>query len=146
MPPALLLHITEHSQRLLRTQQLDPDSTLDTTADRRRGNVAKKRVSFSAVSVRRFDLTCTGVVSCGPSIGLDWSFTDDRNSHSLDAYEETRVLCRKQRGEKGLWLSALQRKTILIQKHGYSPKDLMAVYQKRIDASRRWISPPRRNL
>jgi hypothetical protein len=105
------------------------------------GGKTKKQVSFSDLSVRHFDVTCIGIVSCGPSIGLDWTYSDDRDSQSLDAYEQARAARRKQQGEKGLRLSPLQRKNILIEKHGYSPEDLMAVYQKRIDASRRWANP-----
>lgn len=106
---------------------------------------SKKHVKFSDISFRRFDVTCTGIVSCGPSIGLDWSYTDDHGPQSLDIYEQARVPCRKQQGEKGLWLTALQRKKLLIQKHGYSPNDLMAVYQNRIGASRRWAHPSNNN-
>lgn len=103
-----------------------------------------RRVSFSDVSIRSHDVICTGVISQGPSIGLDW-FYSDKSSVSLDVYEDSRLLYRKQSTE-GLKLSGPQRKTLLIQKHGYSRRDLMKVSQNRVNSSRRWASPPRTNL
>eukprot|EP00545_Synedropsis_sp_CCMP1620_P012556 CAMPEP_0119013048 /NCGR_PEP_ID=MMETSP1176-20130426/7777_1 /TAXON_ID=265551 /ORGANISM="Synedropsis recta cf, Strain CCMP1620" /LENGTH=177 /DNA_ID=CAMNT_0006966097 /DNA_START=80 /DNA_END=609 /DNA_ORIENTATION=+ len=93
----------------------------------------KQQVRFSDVSIRLFDVTCTGVVAQGPSIGLDWFYTDS-DSSPLDYYEESRLPHRKQ-PEEGLKLTAFQRKTLLIQKHGYSRKDLMQVFRKQINSS-----------
>lgn len=106
----------------------------------RPGVQEKKQVRFSEVSIRSFDVTCTGIVALGPSIGLDWFYTDG-DSQPLDAYEEARAPCRKQSSED-LKLSALQRKSLLMQKHGYSRKDIMLIFQKRVHASRRWAAPP----
>lgn len=123
---------------------ISADSKKRTRSPASSSSSTKKQVNFSGVSIRRFDVTCIGIIAHGPSIGLDWSYTDDCDSLSLDSYEQTRVSSRKQEGERGLRLSPLQRRTLLIQKHGYSPKALMEVFQNRIGAPRRLSSPPQR--
>lgn len=119
-----------------------------TTRFQSKNNIAvsrdsKRRVSFSNVSIRSHDMICTGVSSHGPAIGLDW-FCVDSETVSLDKFEQSRSTGRKQENkELKLKLSGLQRKNLLIQNHGYSQKDLIQVYQKRVNSCRRWVSPPK---
>ena len=80
-------------------------------------------VRFSDVLVRRHDVICPGLVNHGPGIGLDW-FSSDDEPVSIEEYEQNRPT---QRTSKKLVLSALQRKRLLLEKHGYNISELYRI-------------------
>lgn len=108
--------------------ELPPQSdVMDIVPSRTREHDAKN-VRFSDVLVRRYDLICTGLVNHGPGIGLGWSSTDDFPV-SIEVYEQTR---KTRQPSNKLVLSALQRKRLLMENHGYRINDLHRLYNHRV--------------
>ncbi|KAI2505743.1 hypothetical protein MHU86_8705 [Fragilaria crotonensis] len=117
--------IMERSQDSMHTISELPSSSDDLVITPLRDRSCEtKNVCFSVVSVRLHDVLCTGLVNHGPGIGLDWFSTDDEPV-SIKEYEQNRPM---RRTSKTLRLSALQRKRLLMEKHGYRINDLHRIY------------------
>lgn len=99
-----------------------------------RSSAARKRVRFSSVMVRLHNVVCTGFVSQGPSIGLDWG-SIQKEPVLLNDYEETARTRRK--SKDALKLCPLQRTNLLVRGFGYNPKDLRRVCQRHIPSTSR---------
>ena len=86
-------------------------------------NSASKKVSFSQISIRSFDL-CIGdspAVLTGVPISLDWTFIESP-SLSIEEFEGTRSHVRRSKQE--LKMSAVERRRKLIEGFGFSEKAL----------------------
>jgi hypothetical protein len=86
-------------------------------------NSASKKVSFSQISIRSFDL-CIGdspAVLTGVPISLDWTFIESP-SLSIEEFEGTRSHVRRSKQE--LKMSAVERRRRLIEGFGFPEKAL----------------------
>jgi hypothetical protein len=92
----------------------------------------RKRVNFSDVLMRRYDLTCTGYVNHGPGIGLDWSFTD-ADTVSLEDFEQSRS---PRRPREQLIVGPRQRANVLMNSQACNKEQMQRICSRRIAPAR----------
>jgi hypothetical protein len=80
----------------------------------------QKKVRFSNVSIRTYDLVCIGLVNKGPGIGLDWFYSNEKCMR-IEIHEFVR---NRRFPERQLIMSATERKKLLVEGHGYKIEDL----------------------
>ena len=82
----------------------------------------KKSVTFDSINIREYDVILGDNPACsdGPPLSLDWTFTESTSS-TIDDYEEVRGY---KRHRKFLYLSAITRRNLLINRLGYSRSEV----------------------
>ena len=85
----------------------------------------RRRVSFSDVAIREFDITFVRagqhMMQKGPGLSLDWFFTE-LPAESISDYEERRQT--RRRSHDALLLGTNERRRRLIEDFGFSPAEL----------------------
>jgi hypothetical protein len=80
----------------------------------------QKQVRFSTVSVRKYDLTCIGLVNRGPGIGLDWFYGDEQTMR-IEVHEFVRP---RRISQRHLIMRPAERTKLLVESHGFKIEDL----------------------
>lgn len=82
---------------------------------------SRRRVSFSDVEVREFDLTFLQNHPKEAALSLDWKFTE-RPSESVIDFERKRSPCRRSKSQ--LMLNITERRRRLVQDFGFTLREL----------------------